>query len=177
MHSNARAFRFRIAEAGDAAAVVAFVNAAYHGPEAARGWTPETHLHAGPRTDIATVEKHIANADARIIICDDEQGLLGSAVIERNCEDCLFGTFAVRTAGQNSGAGKALIAEAERQAKALWRCRTMTLGVINLQTKLIAYYERRGFVQTGAREPFPFDDAPGAIRTDYDIIIMRKLLD
>ena len=46
------ALRFRIAISGDAAALTSFVNATYHGPEAERGWTPETHLHGGPRTSV-----------------------------------------------------------------------------------------------------------------------------
>jgi hypothetical protein len=31
-------------------------------------------------------------------------------------------------------------------------------------------------VQTGEREPFPFDTATGALRTDFDLIVLEKPL-
>ncbi len=49
-------FHFCDAQPGDAEAITAMVNAAYSGADAAAGWTPETHLHAGPRTTLAEVQ-------------------------------------------------------------------------------------------------------------------------
>jgi hypothetical protein len=48
--------------------------------------------------------------------------------------------------------------------------------VISLREKLIAWYERRGFVQTGEHEAFPFHEAKGALRTDFDLTVLRKPL-
>jgi hypothetical protein len=52
----------------------------------------------------------------------------------------------------------------------------MKLTVISLREPLIAWYERRGYVRTGAREPFPFATATGALRTDFDLIVLQKPL-
>jgi GNAT superfamily N-acetyltransferase len=169
-------FEFRVARPSDARAITSFVNATYHGPEAAKGWTPETHLHSGPRTNVERVAAHIADTEARFIFCEDANGLLGCALIERKGDGAYFGMFAVRTASQGGGIGRAIFAEAERLARTLWHCPFMTLTVINLQTDLAAYYERRGYSPTGERQPFPYDEAPGALRTDYDVIVMRKNL-
>lgn len=158
-------YKFRIAVPSDAQALTSFVNATYHGPEAAKGWTPETHLHGGPRTNVERVAAHIADAEARFILCEDANGLLGCALIEHKGDGAYFGMFAVRTARQDGGIGRAIFAEAERLARALWQCHFMTLTVINLQTDLTAYYKRRGYHPTGERQPFPFDEAPAPYAT------------
>ena len=168
--------RFRVADAADVADVVRFVNETYHGKDAPGGWTPETHLHAGPRTSTTEVAAAIADPDRRLLLCETATGLVGCVLLERHGADCHLGMFAVLTAQQGAGWGKAILAEAERRAVALWRCRAATMSVINLQTKLIEYYERRGYRRTGERAPFPFDEAPGALRRDYDLVVVRKPL-
>jgi ribosomal protein S18 acetylase RimI-like enzyme len=172
---QAGVIRFRIAALGDAAAIAAFVNATYHGPEAGRGWTPETHLHKGPRTSVDEIAAVIADPAKRIVVCEDQAGLLGCAQIERHDDTAFFGLFAVRTTSQNTGTGKAVMAEAEREAVTAWRCRAMKLTVMSPQDKLLAFYERRGYRQTGERDRLPEEAQAGAIG-DYDLIVMRKEL-
>ena len=166
---------FRIATGADAPALAAFVNATYHGAEAELGWTPETHLHAGPRTSAEAIGAHVADPAARLLVCESDEGLIGCALIEMEEGDGHLGMFAVKPRLQGEGWGRAILSEAERQAKD-WGCRTLTMAVISAQDKLIAYYERRGYARTGDRLPFPFDEAPGALRTDYDLVVVRKAL-
>ena len=61
-------FKFRIAQLADAVDVTKFVNETYHGPEAAQSWTPETHLHSGPRTSIAEIASYFRNPACRIVL-------------------------------------------------------------------------------------------------------------
>ena len=53
--------------------------------------------------------------------------------------------------------GKQVIAEAEQRIQDIWGCNEMVMTVINLRTELIAWYERRGYQQTGATMRPPFD--------------------
>ena len=165
---------FRIATPQDADDITHLVNTTYHGPESIRGWTPEAHLHAGPRTHLNSVMRDIENPNARIVLAYSRGSLVGCATIEHHGDDAHFGMFAVRPSLQGGGIGRAILAETERLAADLWQCKTMTMSSINLQENLIAYYERRGFVPTGERQPFPFAENAGALRTDYDLIILRK---
>ncbi len=48
--------------------------------------------------------------------------------------------------------------------------------MINLRDRLIEWYERRGFVPTGEQEPFPFDSATSALRTDFHLTVLQKPL-
>ena len=164
--------RFRDATPDDAEAITELVNSAYSGPDAALGWTPETHLHAGPRTTLAEVQTILADPQKRILLCHAPD-LAGSVQIDA---DGHLGMLAVPPLRQAGGIGRALLDHAERRAVALWGVRSLTLTAISLQTALIAYYERRGFRPTGRREPFPHDEQPGALRLDFDLIELSKPL-
>ena len=61
-------FKFCIAQLADAVDVAKLVNATYDGLEAAQGWTPETHLHSGPRTSIAEVASYFHNPACLIVL-------------------------------------------------------------------------------------------------------------
>ena len=72
--------------------------------------------------------------------------------------------------------------EAETHAEAFARDRfgaeRMRMTVIDKRTELIAFYERRGYLQTGEREPFPYgEDRFGLPRTeDLEFVVLIKEL-
>jgi hypothetical protein len=57
-------------------------------------------------------------------------------------------------------------------------CPTAKMTVIIQRPELIAWYERRGWAQTGAREPFPYDELrKGAPRRDdLEFVVLTKTL-
>jgi ribosomal protein S18 acetylase RimI-like enzyme len=165
-------FRFRDAMPDDANEIADLVNSAYSGRDADLGWTPETHLHAGPRTTLAEVRQILSNPAQRILLCHAPD-LVGSVQIG---SDGHLGMLAVPPLRQAGGIGRALLDHAETRAVALWGVRSLTLTAISLQAALIAYYERRGFVRTGRSEPFPHDEQPGALRFDFDLVELSKSL-
>ena len=69
-----------------------------------------------------------------------------------------------------------MIAHSEEAARVLWRAKFLRLTVISLREALIAWYERRGFSLTGEHQPFPFEQATGALRTDFDLVVLQKPL-
>ena len=79
-----------------------------------------------------------------------------------------FGMFAVRPDGQGAGLGKALQAAAEDHARA-GGATTMELCVIDRRAELIAWYERRGYVRTGATRPFPYGEPGVGFPHDDDL--------
>jgi len=64
----------------------------------------------------------------------------------------------VRPARQGRGIGHRLIDGAERWAVEHWSSQRMHMTVLVQRPELIAYYERRGYEQTGERKPFPYED-------------------
>lgn len=168
--------RFRLAEADDVVAVTALVERAYRGEAATTGWTTETDILTGPRTSEAQVAELVADAGSRFVLAERDGRLVGAALVQRAGDSAYFGMFAVDPREQGSGVGKAVVEACERTARDLWSSTAMTLTVINLRQELIEWYERRGYVRTGRHLPFPFHEASGALRTDFDLMELRKPL-
>lgn len=149
---------FRTAVTADVDAIVALVESAYRGESGLRGWTTESHLLDGRRTDANDVAEVIGRPDSRILLAERDGQLLASCHVERQGESGYFGMFAVDPAEQGSGLGKQMLAEAERIARDEWHCRGMRMTVIVQREELIAWYGRRGYRRTGEFQPFPYGD-------------------
>lgn len=149
---------FRLAEDADVEDVVAIVESAYRGDESRAGWTTEAHLIDGRRTDAAEVRSILHRTGSVIILAEVDGQVAGSCHLEnRSQQTAYFGMFAVRPQHQGTGLGHSLLGEACRMASG-WGCRNLRMTVIRQRDDLIAWYERRGFVPTGEREPFPYGD-------------------
>lgn len=168
--------QFRQAHHDDVPAVTGLIERAYRGPQAATGWTTESHLLTGPRTRPADVERLVADPASRFVIAERDGVAVGCALVQRRDDDAYFGMFAVDPSQQAGGVGRSLLAACEDTARQLWSARTMVMSVISLRTDLIAWYVRRGYQLTGTSEPFPFHEAPGALRTDFDLVHLSKRL-
>jgi ribosomal protein S18 acetylase RimI-like enzyme len=150
---------FRAAIAADAPAIVALVESAYRGDSSRAGWTTEADLLDGQRTDVDGVLGAIGSDGVRVVLAERAGELVACAQLERHDDVAWFGMYAVRPTLQGQGTGAALLAACERIARDEWRCRQMRMSVIWSRAELIAFYERRGFRDTGERKPFPYGDA------------------
>ncbi len=174
-----------VTEAGDADCdeLAALVNAAYRGDSSRAGWTTETDLLDGQRTDPATLRAQIAEpghtilclratAVGPILACaavhdvDDERG-----------RAVYFGMLTVRPALQARGLGRALLDRIERLGRDRGAGR-VTMTVIPLRQELVAWYERRGFRRTGDVRAFPYDQPAFGIpkRPDLTLAVFEKIL-
>jgi ribosomal protein S18 acetylase RimI-like enzyme len=167
---------FRTACAQDVPAIVALVESAYRGESGRRGWTTESHLLDGQRTDAADVGALIARPDSRLLLAERDDALVASCHVERRGADGYFGMFAVDPAEQGHGLGKRVLAEAERIAREQWHCSAMRMTVIVQREELIAWYERRGYRRTGIKKPFPAVDPRFGIpkRDDLRFEVLEK---
>lgn len=149
---------FRAATAGDVTEIVALVESAYRGDSGRRGWTTESDLLDGQRTDCEGVAAVIAKPDNRILLAHRDGVLLACAHVEKQGDACYFGMFAVNPDLQGGGVGKQMMREAERIARDEYHCGQMQMTVISVRNDLIAWYERRGYHRTGVFKPFPYGD-------------------
>lgn len=156
--NEAQVITFRPAQTADISAIVALVESAYRGESGLRGWTTESHLLDGQRTDAADVGSLIGRAGSRLLLAERDGRLRASCHVERQGEVGYFGMFAVDPNEQGGGLGKQVLAEAERIAREEWHCRAMHMTVIEQRGELIAWYERRGYHRTGEFKPFPYGD-------------------
>jgi ribosomal protein S18 acetylase RimI-like enzyme len=170
--------RFRRATPADAPAVVALVQAAYRGDASRAGWTTEADLLDGQRTDEDDVRSCIERPDSLVLLAEQDGALLACAHVAVHHGAGYFGMFSVWPHLQGGGVGKRVLAEAERIARDELGQRSMRMTVIDQRHELIAFYERRGYMRTGAHEPFPYGDARFGLprRDDLRFAVLEKSL-
>jgi ribosomal protein S18 acetylase RimI-like enzyme len=171
--------RFRTARADDIGAIVTLVESAYRGDASRAGWTTEADLLDGQRTDADEVAGLVADPAARLVLAEDERGaLVGSVLVKAEPAAAYIGMFAVRPTRQGEGLGAALLAEAERTGKVDFGQALGRMTVIAQRAELIAWYQRRGWRMTSAREPFPYGDprAGAPRRADLYFVVLEKHL-
>lgn len=168
----------RSAENADIPAIIALVQSAYRGDSGLRGWTTESHLLDGQRTDPDDVGDAINRPGSRLLLAEHNGSLIASCHLEQRGEDAYFGMFAVNPEAQGAGLGKRLLALAEKIACDEWHSAGMTMTVIEQRRELIAWYERRGYTLTGDVAPFPYGDERFGIprRDDLRFVVLRKSL-
>jgi predicted N-acetyltransferase YhbS len=166
----------RGAEAADIPAVTALINSAYRGESSAVGWTTEAKILKGQRIDESGLARAMAEPETLFLLCFQGDDLIGSVQLQKRAEGLGYlGMFVVRPGLQGRGLGRRFMREAEATARRLWAVTRMTMTVICLRGELIAYYERCGYVLTGERLPFPFEDGLSTALVDgIELAVMEK---
>lgn len=149
---------YRDATDADVDTLVALIESAYRGDASRAGWTTEADILQGQRTDPQGVLEVVKAPDSRLLTVERDGRIVACCQLEHRGAHAYFGMFAVSPALQGAGLGKAIIAEAERQARATWGVTEMHMTVISVREDLIAWYERRGYRRTGKTTPFPYGD-------------------
>jgi predicted N-acetyltransferase YhbS len=145
----------RHATPADADAIAALVNAAYRPAKGQQGWTHESALVAGLRTDTAKVLAVLARADSVMLVALHAGAIVACVHVEREGSSAGIGMLAVAPAQQGKGAGHWLLCEAERVAVHTFGAHTLKLVVISARQELVSFYARRGYRKTGAVSPYP----------------------
>ena len=169
---------FRAATAEDIPAVVALVESAYRGEASRAGWTTEADLLDGRRTGPDDVGAVIARPHSRLLLAERGGALVACAHVAVEDGAGYFGMFSVAPGLQGGGIGNALLAEAERVARADFGMDRMCMTVIDVREELIAWYERRGYRRTGIKKPFPYGDPRFGLprRDDLRFEVLEKAL-
>jgi ribosomal protein S18 acetylase RimI-like enzyme len=150
--------QLRTATADDAAALNSLVNSAFRGDSSRAGWTTEADLLGGQRIDRQRIEEIIATPGKVILLHLPDDQIDACVLLERKGEDCYLGMLTVRPTLQDRRIGRQLIHDAEQWAIEHWSTRRMYMTVLVQRPELVAWYERRGYVRTGERQPFPYGD-------------------
>jgi ribosomal protein S18 acetylase RimI-like enzyme len=151
---------FRTAALEDAKDIAKLVNSAYRGNHSRLGWTTEADYLDGQRTDEEAIKELILTPNNQIELAVEEKTkkIVGSIHLKIEFPETLyFGMLTVEPSIQNQGLGKKLIQHTEEKAKAN-KFKKIRFTVIPQRHELIAFYERRGYKETGRFEEFPSHD-------------------
>lgn len=141
----------------DIPALNILINSAYRGETSKKGWTTEAHLLEGKRTTEEELTEMIQDPKNTFLKYTENDQIIGSVLLVEKEHQLYLGMLTVSPELQNSGIGKKLLAEGEKHAKTLGLS-SIIMTVVSVRSELIAWYKRHGYVDTGAREPFPSSD-------------------
>lgn len=171
---DAPAYTITVAGLADVPALVVLVNSAYRGEEGQKGWTEESHLLSGSRTNAAGMEELLREPQSVILKYIDRQGIIAGCVYLQKQGDKLYlGLLSVSPSQQNTGIGKQLLAAAAAYA-AQQHCTAIHITVISLRHELLAWYERHGYRRTGEIEPFHAGEKFGIQKQSLELVVLEK---
>jgi GNAT superfamily N-acetyltransferase len=164
---------YRTAVTDDVPALVELVNSCYRGDSSKQGWTTEADLLDGQRVDAGGMAGLLARTNTIVLVAEAEGRIVACCELQRGVNGAYFGMFSVRPGIQGGGLGKRVLAEAEDTAVREWGCRLMRMKVLKQRPELIAWYERRGYTNTGKTEPFPYGDATFGLPKRADLAFVE----
>ena len=169
-----RGMKIRPATEADIPELNRLVNSAYRGESSKVGWTTEADLLDGIRTSEASLTEMLHKPEATILVAEENE-LKGCVYLEKQQDAMYLGMLTVKPELQGKGLGAQLMRAAEDYAKAQ-DCNKIKMTVITSRDTLFAYYQRKGFKDTGERQPFPDDPKFGLPKQPLEFMVMEKEL-
>jgi GNAT superfamily N-acetyltransferase len=146
----------RVATRDDLPAIHPVIERAYRGETARAGWTHEADLVGGNRTDIPTLAAIVDDPSQRLLIALQDDVPIGCVQVSDKGNGLAYlGLLCIDPTLQAGGHGKQLVAAAEDCAREAFGATRMEMTVIDVRRRLIAFYERRGYVVSGEKCDFP----------------------
>jgi ribosomal protein S18 acetylase RimI-like enzyme len=163
----------------DYADVVALANVAYRATGDGASWNSEAGIVEGTRLTVSSLREDLAKPGAELLVWRDEDGLLMGTVFLQPKQDGVWylGLLTVRPSEQNRGAGKGLLVKAETYVNSRGGKR-VRMTVLAVRKSLISWYQRRGYLETGVTEAFPYGDERFGkpLRDDLYFVVLEKWL-
>jgi N-acetylglutamate synthase-like GNAT family acetyltransferase len=144
----------RMAMMSDALSISNLMNKAYRGDSARKGWTHEADLIGGIRTDEEQVKEIISSNHGSYHLMEEEGRLMALVFLQPKGNSLYLGSLTVDPDLQANGIGRKLLEYAEEVAVDQ-KLGKIKMTVITNRIELIAWYERRGYINTLIKEPFP----------------------
>lgn len=158
----------------DAEELSKLINGAYRGESSKVGWTTEADFLDGTRTDTASISDLINQSRTTLLKCVWDDAIIGCVELRFENQKLYLGMLTVRPDLQGKGVGKKLLARAEEEALSR-RCISVYMTVLSVRKELIAWYLRNGYVLTGDRKPFAFNDPVfGKPKISLEFVVLEK---
>jgi ribosomal protein S18 acetylase RimI-like enzyme len=158
----------------DVSALNLLINSAYRGESSKKVWTTEANLLEGKRTTEAELIEIIQDKKNTILKYSENNQIIGCVLLIEKEDRLYLGMLTVSPELQNSGIGKKLMQQAEIHASNLGLSK-IVMTVISARAELISWYKRKGFVDTGATEPFPESEVYVTISNEpLEFIVLEK---
>ena len=169
---------FRLAILDDVPVIVDLLNVAYR-QEEGRSWTSESKIVTGDRVNDQQLEDSLRQTHFELFVAELDQNIVACIGLTFSESDVEVGTFAIAPHYQNQGLGRQVLDFAENHVhKSIQykKLKYFVMWVLSVRYELIAYYERRGYVQTGVVGDYPLDANVGTPIVDLYLVEMKKMI-
>ena len=158
----------------DIPALVPLVNAANRGADGQKGWTNESHLIKGARTNAEGITELMQAPHSVILKYIDQEGQLAGCVhLEKQGNKLYLGLLSVWPHTQGQGIGKQLLAAAVNHARKN-KSTHIRITVLSARPELIAWYERHGYQRTGEIQPFHHGEKFGIQKQPLELVVLER---
>ena len=159
----------------DVPSICTLVNNAYRGEDSKKGWTTEADLLDGTRINEPTLLRYFNNQAVTLLKYVENGIIEGCVYLEIRVPHLYLGMLCVNPVDQNKGTGKKLLIAAEGFAVAN-NLKIIIMTVISTRQELITWYQRRGYVLTGEKEPFHYGTKFGIPKQPIELVVLEKQL-
>jgi len=135
--------------------IAALVNRAYNPAPENAGWTHEANLISGKRTTVERVLSLFHERSAILLLCCASKIVACVHVQAGPSGIAHIGMLATEPKLQTQGLGKHMLRHAEAYAKTHFGAFTFKMLILSSRPELLAFYQRRGYVETGETEEYP----------------------
>lgn len=147
----------RPAELSDLDVLQAVIQRAYRGRSASASWSHEGELPEGERVSRGDLETLLGAASSRLSVAEIAGRVVGSSlVVEVAPGQCEIRLVSVDPSVQANGVGGQLLGHAEVLAIEAFAASHAVIEVLEHKSRLIAYYQRRGYRQAEGSRPYPY---------------------
>lgn len=175
MIEDINSYQLRPAVLSEIEALTAVINRAYRPVQGQEGWTHEALWVSGERVKPQALVATLSNPYRHLLVLALGDELVGSALITTKEDGTAYiGLLTIDPVYQAKGLGSRLLQDAEKYAKEKLNAYRIIMSVVDVRTELIAFYERRGYVQTGHSLPYPNDKNVGEPKQPLMLIEMEK---
>jgi N-acetylglutamate synthase-like GNAT family acetyltransferase len=169
----AKELSFRLARLDEAEGLAVMINMAFNNDQTTEAWSGSARKDI---FDTVFVQKKITTKDSAVIV-----GVKDSKVIACCCVSLKstgvgwFGPLAIDAAFQFQGYGVQMLSCAEQFCRSTWQVGEMRMDVVDGRKRLIQWYQLRGYMPTGQKIPFPYDDeSRRLLQPNLSFIILSK---
>ncbi len=168
----------RLAKTEEADELADLINSAYRGESSKMGWTTEAEFLDGQRTDAGALRELISDKNNAILVVGGDGNPTACVYLRRKTDRAYLGMLTVKPDLQASGIGRRLLASAEQWVMENWQLRRIEMTVIQKRAELIAWYKRRGYLNTRKTEPFPYGKTKFGVPKvdDLEFAVLEKTL-
>ena len=168
-------FSISAASADDIPQLLLLVNSAYRGEASRKGWTTEADFLDGDLRIDAENLAELLKKERSVVLkyTTPGQPIQGCVYLDKRDNRLYLGMLSVLPELQARGIGKELLAAAAQHAVNTG-CTSIYMRVLSKRSELIAWYERHGYTDTGAREPYDAPPKFGIFKEALEFLILEK---